>query len=180
MRLLDERHLAGEEVPEVHELRIVGQELRRRRLERKPDADPERVGRARALDAGLHDSRPGAGDHHPLGLGQPSGEAHGLVVQRVVALGARGSEDRRLACRAVRLEHRERVAHLLERGVRHLEIAARHVVTCEAHRRNHQLEEQIRVAHVVAQLRDQLGQLRVDLGITRAIARKREACGRQA
>ena len=70
VRLLDEGDLAGEEVAEVDELRVVGEELRGRRLERQPDAHAERVGRARALDARLHDPGPGAGDDHPVGVGE--------------------------------------------------------------------------------------------------------------
>ena len=70
MRLLHERDLAREEVAEVDELRVVGEELRGRGLEREPDAHAERVRRARALDAGFHDPGPGAGDHHPVGGGE--------------------------------------------------------------------------------------------------------------
>ena len=49
--LLEERELAREEVPEVDELRVFGEELGRRRLERQPDADPERPVGPGALDA---------------------------------------------------------------------------------------------------------------------------------
>ena len=52
----------------------------------------------------------------------------GLDVERVVGLRAGRAEDRDLAGGAVRREHVERVAHLLERGVGDLEVAAVGVV----------------------------------------------------
>ena len=85
MRLLHERDLAREEVAEVDELGIVGEELRGRGLEREPDAHPEAVRRARALDARFHDPGPGAGDHHPVDLGQLPRDRDRLLVQRIVA-----------------------------------------------------------------------------------------------
>ena len=94
--LLDELELAGEEVAEVDELRIVGDELAGGRLERQADAHAERVVGAGALDPGLHDPGPGAGDHHPVARGHRRGEPAGLVVERVVGLGAGGAEDRDL------------------------------------------------------------------------------------
>ena len=86
VRLLHERDLAGEEVPEVDELRVVGEELA---------SSPPRTAagcsrRTRssapgALDAGFHDPGTGAGDDHPVALGQSRREPAGLVVERVVA-----------------------------------------------------------------------------------------------
>ena len=52
------------------------------------------------------------------------GEVARLLVERVVGLRAGRAEDRDLARGAVRREHVERVAHLLERGVGDLEVAA--------------------------------------------------------
>src|SRR4029453_14777021 len=46
--LLDEQELPGEEVPEVHELGITGEELARRRPARQPGAPTPRVLRAGA------------------------------------------------------------------------------------------------------------------------------------
>ena len=60
VRFLHERDLAREEVPEVDELRVVGEELRGAGFERQTDADAERVRGTRAFDAGLHDPGTGA------------------------------------------------------------------------------------------------------------------------
>ena len=84
---------------------------------------PNALSGARAFDAGLHDPGAGAGDDHPVPVGHRRGEAAGLVVERVVATRARRPEDGDLAGRPVRREDRERVAQLLERGVRDLEVA---------------------------------------------------------
>ena len=85
-----------------------------------------------ALDARLHDPGPGAGDDHPVERGHRGGELAGLHVERVVGLRAGRAEDRDLARGAVRREHVEGVAHLLQRGVGDLEIAAVGAVACRA------------------------------------------------
>ena len=58
----------------------------------------------------------------------------------------------------------------LSADVRDLQVTARHVVARESHRRHHELEQQIGVADVVAEARDQFGDLLIDVGITRAVA----------
>ena len=93
------------------------------------------------------------------------GEVAGLVVERVVGLRARRAEDRHLARGAVRREHVERVAHLLERGVGDLEVAAVGAVAGEAQRRRDELEDQVGVGRV-ADLLDERG----DLGVERVVA----------
>jgi hypothetical protein len=123
VRLLDEGQLPGEEVPEVDELGIVGDELAGGRLERQADVDAEGVLGAGPLDAGRHDPRPGAGDDHPVPLGHGLCEGPGLLVERVLRHGPGGPEDRHLALPPVGLEDVEGVAHLLEGRVGDLEVA---------------------------------------------------------
>ena len=142
---LDELELAGEEVPEAHQLRVAGQELPGRRLEGELDTHPERVLGPGALDARLHDPRPGAGHDHPVGRRQRRGELSRLLVERVVGLGAGGAEDRHLARGAVGREDRERVTHLLQRGVGDLEVASIGAVTCQPERRRDELEDEVAV-----------------------------------
>ena len=169
VRLLDELELAGEEVAEVDELRVaLGEELGRRRLERQPDAHAERVVGAGALEPGLHDPGAGAGDDHPVVGGHRGREPPGLVVERVVGLGAGRPEDRDLALAAVRREHVERVAHLLERGVGDLQVAAVGAVAREADGGRDQLEDEVGV--LGAGLLDERGDRGVELAVAGAVA----------
>ena len=106
VRLLHELELAGEEVAEVHELRVAVEELRRRPLERQLDAHAEGLFGTGALDARFHDPGAGAGHDHPVACGDRGGELSGLHVQGIVGLGACRAEDRDLARGAVRARTR--------------------------------------------------------------------------
>ena len=75
-----------------------------------------------ALHAGLHDAGACAGHDHPADSGQLFGDSAGLLVERIVGLGAGRSEDRHLANVAVRLEDGEGVAHLGDGRAGDLEI----------------------------------------------------------
>src|SRR5262249_27248602 len=64
VRFLHEHELAGEEVAEGDELRVVLDELVRVLLEGEPDVDAEAPLASRPLLAGAHDAVPAAGDDH--------------------------------------------------------------------------------------------------------------------
>ena len=70
---------------------------------------------------------------------------------------------------AVRREHVERVAHLLQRRVRELQVTAVGVVGGEAHRRRDQLEHEVGIRRVGGAVDDRRD-LGVERGITRAVA----------
>ena len=106
--------------------------------------------------------------------------AAGLVVERVVGLRAGRAEDRDLARRAVRREHVERVAHLLQRGVRDLEVAAVGAVAREAQRRRDQLEDRGRRSRPSPSCVDELGDRGVELGVAGAVAGELRAIGASA
>ena len=138
---LHEEQLAGEEILEGDQLGVGGDPRIRLLLERQPDVEPERPLAAGALLRGAHDACAGPGHHHPAALDHAAtehqrGHGGGLRGRR-----ARGPEHRHLADVAIRREHLVGVAQLLERGVRHLEIACWRTVLVELEdRREHVLE----------------------------------------
>ena len=103
--------------------------------------------------------------------GQLRGEPARLLVERVVLLRPRRPEDRGLARRAVRGEHRECVPHLLERAIRDLQITAIRIIFREPQRGGDHLEDQL-AAVARPHLLDEVGDLRIELGIAGAIARQ--------
>ena len=105
--------------------------------------------------------------------GHGRGEPAGLVVERIVGLGAGRPEDGELPLDPVRREHVEGVAHLLERGVRDLEVAAVGAVTSQADRGHDQLEDEVGVlgAGLLDELRDRSVELAVPGAIAGAVVR---------
>ena len=95
--LLHQHQLAGEEVLHADVLGVAGDDEVGALLERQPDRHADRALPPGALHAGLHDPGPGAGDDHPAALGQRRGDVAGLLVERVVRVGAGRAEDRDLA-----------------------------------------------------------------------------------
>ena len=65
---------------------------------------------------------PGARDDHPSLLGEAGRDLARLLPERIVVLDPRRAEDRHLRRVAVRREHRERIAHLGDRGGGDLEV----------------------------------------------------------
>ena len=177
--LLDELELPGEEVPEVHELRVAVGEQARRRLERELDRDPERLLGARTLEPGFHDAGARAGDDHPIVRSHLRRERSRLLVERIAGLCARGADDRELPRCPVGRERVERVAHLLERGVGQLQVATVRTVSREAHGGCDNLEHLVGVRRVGYALHD-LRDLGVERGVAGSVARELHRISRRA
>ncbi len=129
--LLEEEDLAGEEVLEVDELGVVGDDVVGLLLVGQADGDAEAGGAAGPALAGAHDAVAGAGDDHPAALAHAPGEGYGLDVVGVVGGRAARAEDRDLADAVVRGEDLEGVAQLLEGIGQELEVAAAGAVAGE-------------------------------------------------
>ena len=84
--LLHEHDLAGEEVFEVDELRIIGDVLVGRRLERQHDVHAERLIGTRSFVTRFHDARSGTGDDHPVFIGDLTSEVLGALIRRLARL----------------------------------------------------------------------------------------------
>ncbi len=82
--LFHEHDFAGEEVAEVDEFGVVGDDGVGALLEGEADGDAEGGFAAGAAVAGFHDAVAGAGDDHPAGVAHAAGEFEGLFVVGVV------------------------------------------------------------------------------------------------
>ncbi len=120
--LLDEHELAGEEVPHLHELGVLRDELVGALLVGEPDVDPEGALPTRTLHPGRHDAGAGAGHHHPSVARHALGQASRLEVERVVGQGAGRAEEGDLLLFAKGPEHAERLGHLGHRGAGQLQV----------------------------------------------------------
>jgi len=146
--LLDEHQFASEEVLEVDELGISGDIGVCGGLEGQHDVYAERPVPPGALVAGLHDPGACAGDDHPSPVGDGTREVPGQRVFRPALGGPGGSEDCGLADVAVRGEHAERVAHLLEGGIGNLAVQTGDGILGKRQRGRHHLEHHLGVERV--------------------------------
>jgi len=93
VRILEEHHLADEEVAEVQRQVLVGVgNLLVRQLD--VQADAARAGLGGPFVGGLHDAAPAAGDDGETRPGQFAGGLLGELVVRVARVGPGGAEDR--------------------------------------------------------------------------------------
>ena len=117
MGLAHQEELAGEEVLERDQLRVVRDPGIGFLLEGQPDIEPERALPAGAFLGGAHHAAPRAGDDHPPRAGDPLAEGVGLLGDRVRARRPGGAEHGDLRHVAPGREDLEAVADLLERRV---------------------------------------------------------------
>jgi hypothetical protein len=169
VRFLQEHHLAGEEVLHGDELGIAGDELVRPLLEREADVDPERPVPPRALQAGGHDPRAGAGHDHPAGVGDEPRRPARLGVGGVVGQGPGRAEHGDLADVPVGGEDPERPPQLLQGGVGDLDVQAVDVVGGQPQAGRQDLEQLVAVGGR-ADLVEQRGDALVELGVPGAVA----------
>ncbi len=102
-------------------------------------------------------------------IGEHLGHAAGLRVERVIGMRAGRPEHRDLRDVAVGRERAERSPHLLERGVRDLQVEAIGLVAGEAHRRRDDLEELVAVA-LDSDFVEQVGDLGVEVAVAGPVA----------
>ena len=98
------------------------------------------------LEAGGHDSGPGAGDDHPTLVRQRGGHVTGLRVERVIGRSARRAEHRHLWHAAIRGEQQECGPHLGQGCAGDFEIEPISVVSYESGRRRQQITSDVAVA----------------------------------
>ena len=120
--LREEHEFACEEVAEVDELLIAGDDGVGGRLEGESDGDAERGLAPGALVSRLHDAVASAGDRHPSGIGHESAEVACRGVIGMVRRCACGAEDGDLVGCGVLREDAVRVAQLLQRGGHELQL----------------------------------------------------------
>ena len=122
--LREEHEFSGEEVPEVDEFFIVGDDVVCGGFEGESDGDAEGGFASWTFVTGFHDAVAGAGDDHPSSFGHEFGKEYGGFVVGVVFRGSCGAEDGDLVCVCVFAEDSVCVSHFLERGGEEFEFAS--------------------------------------------------------
>ena len=157
-----EHQLAREEIAEVDQLRIVGDEVIGRLLERQANRQPEgRIGPRAAMPGG-HDSAARAGDDHPSRGGHRLSELRRLLVIGMAFGRAGRAENADLAHIAIRRKNLQRIAQLLERVVDQFDVAAIGAVAQKLERVGQNLADQVAIGNLF-ELVDQLRRRLVNL-----------------
>ena len=138
-------------------------------FERQLDIDADAQTAPGAFVSGAHDAAPGAGDDHPARFRHEPAELHRPLVIAVVPHRARRAEHRHFASAAKRREHLESPAHLLESGVRDLEIHGLRAIDAEPKSGCRNLINRTAFG-ICATLIDELHELAVELGVPRGIS----------
>ena len=124
VHFLDEHQLAGEEVLEVDQLAVAGDDRVGLLFEGEQDVGAHGPCSAAALVGSFHDAAACSGQHHPALLGHSPAEVNRLQVGGVIVRGAGAAEDTDLSLAAKGGEDLERVAQLTESTAEDLQIAA--------------------------------------------------------
>ena len=122
--LLHERDLAREEVLEVDQLGVAGDEPVGALLRRQLDAHAEAVRCARALVPRRHDPRTRARDHHPAAVRHRRANSTATAYSACFCRRAGRAEDAHLPAVAVRGEDAKGAPELAERAADQLHLAA--------------------------------------------------------
>ncbi len=155
----DEHQLAHEEVFEIDEFFVVGDDLVGLLLEGEPDGQAKAGLRPSAAMTRGHDAAARAGDDHPTRGGHFLGEFGGMAIVLMGFGGSGAAEDADLSHVAVRGEDFQGVAEFLERLVDELDVAAIGLIAEEFHGVVDDFADHVAVGDVAELLDELLGEM---------------------